>query len=402
MKFLKKFFCCITALAVSSIILYADILSAFPGEITMYCHEVHNSKLGIGVNIGNIPEDVFASATENKITPTKTGTYTASLKIGAIPFKAVRINITDRKNLYVSGDLIGLRIYNNGLIVTNLAPVCSNGTNSSPAQKSGILPGDIIMEINGEIPKESSDVSSLLSDSTTLTLKRNNTIKKLDVTPVRDDNDGKLKIGVWVRDSSAGVGTMTYIDKDTLTYGALGHGISDSDTGIMFDVHKGTIEKSRVISIEKGKKGDPGQINGSFSHVDEISGTVTKNCEAGIFGDIFPHADVEEKLYPVGVMSQVEIGDATILSTVGDKTEEYQITILRSMPFGSATKGLSIEITDPRLLEKTGGIIQGMSGSPIIQNGRLIGAVTHVLVNDPTRGYGIFIENMLAEAEKIK
>ena len=184
-----------------------------------------------------------------------------------------------------------------------------------------------------------------------------------------------------------------------ITYGALGHGISDSDTGILFDVANGTIEKSRVVSVTPGKSGTPGQITGSFYGGETVAGTVTKNCEAGIFGDVFPHAEIDSVIYPVGVMSQVETGDATILSTVDGGIKEYKICILRSMPFGSATKGLAIEITDPELLGKTGGIVQGMSGSPIIQNGRLIGAVTHVLVNDPTRGYGIFIENMLTEAK---
>ena len=398
MKIFKKFFCCLFALCISGGILYADILSAFPGEITMYCNESHPSSLGIGVSIGNIPREVCAAGSADKVTPLKTGTFTAALKVGSLPFKTIKLNVTVPQSICASGELIGLRIHNKGLIVTNLAPVCCGGQQISPAQNAGLLPGDIIIEINGSIPKDSEQVSMLLKTDTVLTLKRNNSIKKVNVSPVIDDSDGKLKLGLWVRDSSAGVGTMTYLNPDTLTYGALGHGISDSDTGVMFDVASGTIEKSRVVRIEKGKRGAPGQISGSFSHADEVSGTVTKNCEAGIFGDIFPHSDINSVAYPVGVMSQVKTGEATILSTVDGGIKEYKICILRSMPYGAATKGLAIEITDPLLLEKTGGIVQGMSGSPIIQNGRIIGAVTHVLVNDPTRGYGIFIENMLKEA----
>ena len=402
MKIFKKFFCCLFALAVSGIILYADILFAFPSEITMYHNEVHNSSLGAGVSIGNIPREVCASTNADKVTPVKTGTFTASLKVGKLPFKTIRLNITQPRNICASGELIGLRIYNKGLIVTNLAPVSCGGKEISPAQNAGLLPGDVIIEINGSIPKDSEQVSELLKTDTQLTLRRNNSIKKVNLSPVTDDSDGKLKLGLWVRDSSAGVGTMTYINPDNLTYGALGHGISDSDTGVMFDVASGTLEKSHVVSVEKGKRGIPGQISGSFSHEGEVAGTVTKNCEAGIFGDIFPHCAIDSTLYPIGVMSQVKPGEATILSTVDGGIKEYKICILRSMPYGAATKGLAIEITDPELLEKTGGIVQGMSGSPILQNGRIIGAVTHVLVNDPTRGYGIFIENMLAESEKIK
>ncbi len=397
MKIFKKGLCCLIALTVSALIIYLDILSAFPKEITMYESEVHNGYLGLGVSVSGMPEGVCTISNESTLTPLKCGTYDSTLSAINIPFRKVKVNVTKPQTLTVSGELVGLKIFNKGLIVTNLAPVICNGEEISPAQKAGLLPGDIILEINGKIPKTSEDVPPLLTQTVILTVKRQKEIKKVTLQPVCDDSDGKLKLGLWVRDSSAGVGTMTYVNSENFTYGALGHGISDSDTGILFDVATGSIEKSYVISVKKGKQGVPGQICGSFSGTDEISGTIEKNCEAGIFGEIFPHYNIEGKTYPVGVMSQVKTGDATILSTIDGETKEYKIEILRSMPYGATSKGLSIEITDPELLSKTGGIIQGMSGSPIIQNGKIIGAVTHVLVNDPTRGYGIFIENMLAE-----
>lgn len=396
MKIFKKSLCCLIAVTLSALIIYADILSAFPKEITMYESEAHNGYLGLGVSVSGIPEGVCAISNESTLTPLKCGTYDSTLSAINIPFRKVKVNVTKPRTLIVSGELVGLKIYNKGLIVTNLAPVISNGEEVSPAQNAGLLPGDIILEINGKIPKTSEDVPSLLAQTVILTVRRQNEIKEYSLQPATDDSDGKLKLGLWVRDSSAGVGTMTYVNPETLTYGALGHGISDSDTGILFDVATGSIEKSHVISVKKGKRGVPGQICGSFSGTDEISGTVEKNCEAGIFGAIFPQCNIAGKSYPIGVMSQVKTGDATILSTIDGETREYKIKILRSMPYGATSKGLSIEITDPELLDKTGGIVQGMSGSPIIQNGKIIGAVTHVLVNDPTRGYGIFIENMLA------
>ena len=397
MKIFKKILCCLFSFLVSGGILYTDILYSFPSDITMYQNETHSALLGAGVSIGNIPDDICASSGSDKVLPLKLGTYQAKLTVGSIPVRTIRLNVTRPESICASGELIGLRIHNRGLIVTNLAPVFSGGQEISPAQSSGLLPGDVIIEINGSVPKDSGQVPSLLANPSILTVRRNNSIKKVTVSPVTDDSDGRLKLGLWVRDSSAGVGTMTYLNQETLTYGALGHGISDSDTGVMFDVAHGTIEKSNVVSIEKGKRGTPGQICGSFAGADEIAGTVTKNCEAGIFGDAFPSNALYFKEYPVGVMSQVKCGEASILSAVDGEIKEYDISILRSMPYGSATKGLAIEITDPRLLEKTGGIVQGMSGSPIIQSGKIIGAVTHVLVNDPTKGYGIFIENMLKE-----
>ena len=397
MNIFKKFLCCLFSFLISGSILYTDILYSFPSDITMYQNEAHNSQLGAGVSIGNIPGGICASSESDKVLPLKVGTYEAKLTVGNIPVRTIRLNITRPQSVYASGELIGLRIHNRGLIVTNLAPVFSGGKEISPAQSAGILPGDVIVDINGSVPKDSGQVPSLLTSNTTLTIRRNNSMKKIVISPVTDDSDGNMKLGLWVRDSSAGVGTLTYLNQETLTYGALGHGISDGDTGVMFDVAHGTIEKSHVVSIEKGKRGSPGQISGSFTGSDEIAGTVTKNCEAGIFGDAFQSSALDFCEYPIGVMSQVKCGKATILCAVEGEIKEYEISILRSMPYGSATKGLAIQITDPRLLEKTGGIVQGMSGSPIIQNGKIIGAVTHVLVNDPTRGYGIFIENMLKE-----
>lgn len=403
MNSFKKPLRSIFAILISLTILYTDILFAFPAEITMHLHELHQKNLGAGVSLGDIPEGVCVSSNAKTVTPLKEGQYSAYLKIGGkIPFRRVKLNVTAPKSIYASGELVGLRIFNKGLIVTNLSPIKGENTSVCPALQAGIQVGDVITEINGAVPKSSEEVPTLLKEDSQIKLLHGGREKEIKINPVRDANDGILKIGVWVRDSTAGVGTMTYINGEAMTYGALGHSISDSDTGILFDVKSGTIEKSRVLSLTKGKKGTPGQICGSFSSEQEISGTIQKNCEAGIFGDVFPHDDIDGSLYPIGVISQVHTGKASILSTVDDSVKEYEIRILRTMPYQSATKGLAIEITDPVLLQKTGGIVQGMSGSPILQNGKLIGAVTHVFVNDPTRGYGIFIENMLAETEKIK
>ena len=260
MKIFKKSLCCLVAMTLSALIIYADILSAFPKEITMYESQAHNGYLGLGVSVGGMPENVCAISNESTLTPLKCGTYDSTLSAINIPFRKVKVNVTKPQTLTVSGELVGLKIYNKGLIVTNLAPVICNGEEVSPAQNAGLLPGDIILEINGKIPKTSEDVPSLLAQTVILTVKRQNEIKEYSLQPVPDDSDGKLKLGLWVRDSSAGVGTMTYVNPENNSYGALGHGISDSDTGILFDVATGSIEKSHVISVKKGKRGAPGQI----------------------------------------------------------------------------------------------------------------------------------------------
>ncbi len=403
MRFSNKLLRSLLSLSVALTILYADLIYTFPGEINMHRNEPHSLSLGAGVFIGNIPESARAHAGKDGVVPSECGEYSATLKIAnAIPFKKVRLLVSDSKSVCVSGELVGLRLHNKGLIVTDTSDIKCGGKEFSPAKDAGILPGDVILEINGKEVLSGDNAAPLLKESSSVTLLRGSTLKKITVHPAKDDSDGILKMGIWVRDSTAGVGTLTFFDEETNTFGALGHSISDFDTKVVFDVQSGTIEKSRVTSVTRGKAGTPGEISGLFSSNPGALGTVSKNCEAGIFGKILPNPDIVWTSYPIGVMSQVKEGSATILSTVDDSVKEYEIKILRAMPFGSMGKGMMIEITDKELLSKTGGIVQGMSGSPIIQNGKLIGAVTHVLVNDPTRGYGIFIENMLAEAEKIE
>ena len=257
MKIHKKILCSFLSLFVSGGIIYADMVFSFPENITMYQSELHNTALGVGVSIGNIPDDV-CEVEESSIKPIKQGTYSAKLKVGSIPVRTVRLKVVPQEEIQASGKFIGIRIHNKGLIVTDLAPILSGGRTTSPAQTAGIIPGDIILEINGVAPADSAGVASLLTENSRIVLKRNNSIKNVAVTPAKDDESGLLRLGLLVRDSSAGVGTLTYVNPQNLTFGALGHGISDGDTGIMFDVAKGTIEGSDVLSIEKGKRGAPG------------------------------------------------------------------------------------------------------------------------------------------------
>ena len=207
--------------------------------------------------------------------------------------------------------------------------------------------------------------------------------------------DGSWRLGAWTRDSMAGVGTLTFYDPDTGAYGALGHGITDTDTAQLMPLSSGSIMETSVKAVKKGEKGEPGQLKGDFTAQHDV-GTVSANTTGGIFGTVAEGDFVSGTALPVAQRSQVTTGPATILSTVsGDDTRAYQVEIVRLCPMNRDGRDLLLKVTDPQLLETTGGIVQGMSGSPIIQNGRFVGAVTHVLVNDPSQGYGILLEHML-------
>ena len=223
---------------------------------------------------------------------------------------------------------------------------------------------------------------------------------KIDITPFKAVDGNRL--GVWVRDSTQGLGTVTYYDKSSRSFAALGHGIYDVDTGSLMTVREGFLTRAEVTGIKKGEKRNPGEVMGTLFKDDEL-GDVLKNTECGLYGEIKEYGInvLEDKTLPIGLRYEVKEGEAFILSDLIDvEKREYSINIESINRYGGRQdKSLLITITDERLLDKTGGIIQGMSGSPIIQDGKLVGAVTHVLVNDPTRGYGIFIENMLEAAE---
>ena len=223
----------------------------------------------------------------------------------------------------------------------------------------------------------------------------------LALTACARENNGVWQLGAWIRDSMAGIGTLTYYDPATGQYGALGHGITDVDTAQLMPLASGAIMETTVKAVKKGAKGDPGELKGDFS-VQRDVGTVTVNSSGGIFGTVAEGGFVSGAALPVARRSEVTTGPAVILSTIsGDDTQEYTVEIVRLCPANRDGRDLLLKVTDPRLLEATGGIVQGMSGSPILQNGRLVGAVTHVLVNDPTRGYGIFAQTMLEQAHSV-
>ncbi len=274
-----------------------------------------------------------------------------------------------------------------------------DGSGPSPAEDCGLKEGDLILRIDNETIRSTEHLQSILQERgeepLTLTIRRGGKTSSVDTCALLCD-DGVYRLGIWIRDSMAGIGTLTFYDPDTGQYGALGHGITDVDTHVLMPLSSGSIMETAVKAVKKGQRGDPGELRGDFS-VQRDVGTVSANTDAGIFGvaEESAFANAGEAI-PVARTEEVRPGPATILCTVsGDETESYEVEIIRLCPDTRDLRDLLLKVTDRRLLDATGGIVQGMSGSPIIQDGKLVGAVTHVMVNDPTRGYGIFLENML-------
>lgn len=311
--------------------------------------------------------------------------------------------------VYPGGISIGVKINNKGALVVGYSDISTHeGLSESPGKVAGIELGDIIEEVNGENIETCSDLISKVktcrNDEMTVKILRGNSEITKKVSLIKEDNE--YKIGLWVRDSTAGIGTLTFYDKDSKTFGALGHPITDGDTNVSFNIKSGTLLRSSVLSIKKGERGNPGEIKGLFINENESIGNIEKNTNSGIYGD----ASVElinpnfNKAMTVAYRDEIKEGHAQIITTVEDGgAKAYDIEILKLLPQDEpGSKSMIIKIVDPVLLEKTGGIVQGMSGSPIIQNGKIIGAVTHVLINKPDVGYGIYIEWMLQDAGVIK
>ncbi len=315
--------------------------------------------------------------------------------------------LAQTKEVLITGRGIGITLNSRGAIVSQTAQIDDSENNpASPAKDGGIEKGDIIVMADGEEVTSVTDLQKILQKSKGkeifVKVNRGGAIITLKLKPVLS-HDGEYRLGLWVKDSSAGIGTMTYYDPETNDFGALGHGITDSVSGALVEIDGGEVLSSHIVSLEKGEKGKPGELNGVLGEDSEKIGTVSKNTSCGVFGKMnLPENEIDKaQSIKVGKREDVRLGKAYILANVEDnKTEKFEIEISRIPAFtGDLTKGMEIKITDKKLIDKTGGIVRGMSGSPIVQSGRLIGAVTHVFINDPTRGYGIFIEDMFNESK---
>ncbi len=303
------------------------------------------------------------------------------------------------------GRTVGIKLFSDGVMVVGLSEIVTEDGACSPAVDCGLKTGDIITHINREEVDSIEQVQSVLQDTggekISLRVLRNEKQIQFTAQAVKCAADGVYKLGAWIRDSMAGIGTVTFYDPVTNTFGALGHGINDIDTALLMPLQSGSIMYASVKNVKKGTGGQPGELQGIFE-VNRDMGELYANTIGGIFGRLTDKSLAgSAKPIPIASRSDVKVGPATILSNIRDNTvEEYSIEIVRVYPENEGeTRDLMLKITDPRLLEATGGIVQGMSGSPILQNGKFVGAVTHVLVSDPTQGYGILVLNMLSQTQ---
>lgn len=329
--------------------------------------------------------------------------------LGFIPVKSVAVSKVNDLEVYPGGTSVGIKLSTKGVLVVGHSDIESvEGKVESPAKNSGIELGDVLIKINGEEIQSSKDLSKKIKnlDNSKINVDyiRNGNIEKKEIDLEKENNEYKL--GLWVRDSTAGIGTLTFYDKNTSIFGALGHPITDGDTNKPFIVRNGDLLNSSVISVRKGEKGSPGELKGLFVNEKESLATIEKNTEAGIFGEA--SADLVNSAFnkplKVGFRNEIKEGAAKIITTIDENGPKmYDIEIVKLLPQEEpGPKSMVIKVTDEELLEKTGGIVQGMSGSPIIQDNKLVGAVTHVLINKPDVGYGIYIEWMLKDAGVIE
>ena len=335
----------------------------------------------------------------------KKDTYNVNVSfLNIMPVKNSSLKVSEREYVAISGELFGIRLFTEGVIVVGVDEVqTANGT-VNPSGDAGLQKGDVILSIDSQKMRSCNQVSEIIEKSggkaMKLQLRRKDKVFFTDFKAAYSETEGKYKAGIWIRDSAAGIGTMTFLDKETGMFASLGHGVCDIDTGEILPVYEGDIVGATVNGCSIGQRGKAGELCGVFSS--ESKGILYLNCQCGVYGKMNEKL-TESKLYPVAFNDEVQKGKAQIISTVDETGPQvFDIEITKISKDNSEDKNLVIKVVDENLLSKTGGIVQGMSGSPIIQNGMLVGAVTHVFINDPTQGYAIFSRTMLSTMRSVQ
>lgn len=348
------------------------------------------------LHISSVPSDHVVQAASDTAPAIET---TALRLFGVIPIKDVEVQKIETPMLVPCGQPFGIKLRMDGAMVVGLDKIETSAGESCPAQEAGIQTGDLIQSIDGSPVTSNQTLQSAIADSAgdvvDVTLVRGEETRTCRLTPIFSVADNCYEAGIWVRDSSAGIGTITFYEPESGSFGGLGHPICDTDTGDILPLGSGEASAVTISQVIKGTSGTPGMLQGSFSGEQPL-GELICNNRCGVFGKLYQNPSAETAI-PMGLKQEIETGPAQILCTISGNTPQIYDVVLEEIDYAGtdSTRNMTVCVTDPDLLDATGGIVQGMSGSPILQNGKLVGAVTHVFVDDPTRGYGIFCENMV-------
>lgn len=385
------------------IFIYVVSIDNIPQTIEIFQGEEINIPILWGVKISNETKTIETSSTLYSSTFDEIGEEKLEVSLfDKIRLKTINVNVIEDVDVIPVGAIVGIKLYTNGVMVVGMSSIeGEDGNIYKPYQELEIQEGDFITHINGiEITSTNKLIEEINNSSgqeIELTFNHKEETKTVNIRPVKN-KDKKYKLGLWVRDSAAGVGTVTFYNDDTKCFAALGHAITDIDTGEILSTSSGEIDTSRILSIVKGQKDEPGRIEGTINSKTPI-GNIYNNTKFGIFGVIKNAENIQldfNKKMKVASRNEIKLGEATCLSGIDGEIKEYKLEITKIYPNNNYdNKSMFINITDENLLEKTGGIVQGMSGTPIIQNGKFVGAITHVLVNNPTVGYAVFGDLML-------
>ena len=399
-KFFAFIFAFIFVLTAFSLTAIVYTSSELPTDYSVF----EGEKLDVKSNIPIKSEYQGENISNSSVVKASSKNYKVNLKaFGIFPVKQASVSVVSKNSVLVLGKPFGIKIYTDGVMVVGIDSVVTENGKVTPAENAGLKKGDTIISLNSQKVYSNEDVAKIIEESggeeIILEISRGEKRKTLKIKPALCFESGKYKTGIWVRDSSAGIGTLTFYNPAKNIVCGLGHGVCDVDTGKLLTLNSGELVEAEIIGVNKGTEGNPGELMGRFK--ESCLGELKINNDTGVYAKC--DIDYEkDKLCTLALKQEVEVGEAYIYSTVDGETPKYYKCMIEKIAHNnSMTKNLVIKITDERLIQTTGGIVQGMSGSPIIQNGKLIGAVTHVLVDDPTKGYGIFAENMLETAQSV-
>ncbi|MBQ7128803.1 MAG: SpoIVB peptidase [Clostridia bacterium] len=397
MKKFIKILCCFLAVISTfsfwTVYYYNTIL---PNNIMIYDDETVNFNTNIKI-VSNKEESEELVSNINKASDS----YKSDLSLmGIVPIKSININKVKKRYVVLSGENFGIKIFTKGVMVVGMSDV-KGGVN--PAKKAGMKIGDIILKVNNKSVNSNEELSAIINNSggyeLVCRIKRNNKTFNITFKPIYSKDNASYKAGIWVRDSSAGLGTMTFYSLVNGAFAGLGHGIVDVDTGVLLPINSGEIVKTEILSITKSNYGSAGEICGAFTG--EVEGDIINNAPCGLYGYLNSF-DKQKELIRISNRQDVKEGKARIYTTLDNNGPKYYNCEIEKVDYNNKTqKNLLIHITDEKLISKTGGIVQGMSGSPIVQNGQLVGALTNVFVNNPTRGYAVFSDEMYEKMTKV-